>query len=639
MSKGVGSFPGGRLPSSGYLPEGQPAPQGRHGSPPPALAGLMSNSSTWTSGSRSTSTPSWSNFASTDELPAQQSGSPSVDRGPIRRTVTLPAPVQHYQHSLHLGPAPSLTRSTTDTSRTSSLADYSQPHERPSECNRLGSSSHLRRLTGETATGAPDKSARSLVTSVAKFVEASSSQRITSTSVAEPVETLPSAPQPVHRDNARGRTSPQSHVLAPGTHVNGKHRAEDDEDADHGKSVKTPANIKKKRTPRPAPRTSRPSHRPGRKYEMQWRLGAAPMAVIKESKEQANFGRVLTAISNYHQGNAGGIWRTVMQQNAAGFDGNGLCEAMAVSIMLAAGFISSGQPDTATQVLDRTLPLARALLLSQHPQLCYYFNEISMDTSNTVAGSVRASWKSYLLPLAIHTLGERHPISILLGTPLTTEQKMRMRREGQRVAHQEHLRAFGTYSYQTMVHLWYWARLTAASGDVPESIRMLESVVQAWEQVYSANSAVAITAIVEQARVMLASGDASVKVECLLSDALRRNDVLISGQVLQPQFMDAAEARLRESCLIFCQLAAFRCLGRLHVMRHNLGNAKCCLQQALSIAQLNLAEDSSVTKLCKTDLVAVELLQLEEAMGSMTLTDPISRLPPITSIIPFAPVD
>ncbi|KIW33552.1 uncharacterized protein PV07_00392 [Cladophialophora immunda] len=523
-----------------------------------------------------------------------------------------------------------------------SVADVYSTHEILSQHNKFDISGNLGQFSKEPAALESDQLARNLVASVAEIVEASSVQQGPSTLLPETFAALPFAPRPLGPGNAQGNTLPQLHELVENEQGKRKHRRLDDEDEDPGQSSKTPANTKKKRKPQPmapASRNPKASHRPGRKYEMQWRLGQAPTAGIRDTKEQSNFERVLAAISNYHQGNAGGIWKTVMLQNAAEFDGNGLCEAMAVSIMLAAGFISAGQSESASQVLNRTLPLARIMLLSQHPQLCFYLTEISMDTSNTVAGRLRSSWKNYLAPLAVHILGERHPLSILLRTPLTVEQKTRIRKEGQRVAHEEHVRAFGIYSYQTMLHLWYWARLTAALGDIPESVRMLESLVQAWEEVYSANSAVAIAAIVEQARVMLASGDAGVKVECLLGDALRRNDVLTSGQALQPQYMDAAESRLRESSLIFSRLAAFRCLGRLHVMRSNLDNAIFCLQQALDIAELNLAEESSVRKMCKTDLAAVRTMQLEQAMGGLALADPTSRLPHTTTIIPFAPVE
>ncbi|KIY03962.1 uncharacterized protein Z520_00654 [Fonsecaea multimorphosa CBS 102226] len=641
MSQGEDSFQDEWRSSPDYFPERQPAPHGLQDPTPPALLGSTSSSSTGTSDTHSTLIPSWSNLTSIDRLPGPLSSS-SLQHGYIPRTLTLPTPVWHPRNSFYLGPAPPLARSATDTTRESDLIASYQTHEILSQHNRLGIASNLRQLPDGTATLASDSLGRSLVVSVAEIVEASSGQQGASTSKPETIAPLPFAPVSVARENVGGSTIAQLHPLVESDQGKGKYRRVDAKYGDLGQSSKTPANIKKKRKPQPmrlVPRTPKASHRPGRKYEMQWRLGQAPTAGIKDSKEQSNFERVLTAISSFYQGNTGGVWKRVMLQNAAEFDGNGLTEAIATSTIVAAGLVAAGQSESANQVLTRSLPLSRLWLLSQHPQLCFYLTEISTNTSNTVASSLNSSFSRYLAPLATHILGERHPISILLGTPLTVEQKVRMRWEGQRLIHQEHVRAFGTYSYQTMLHLWFWGRVTAAVGDIAEAVRMFESLIQTWEQVYSANSAVAIGAIVEQARVMLASGDASVKVECLLADALRRNDVLTSGQALQPQFMDTAESRLRESSLIFSRLAAFRCLGRLHIMRNNLGNAICCLQQALDIAELNLSEESSVRKMCQTDLAAVKMIHLEQAMGGMTLTDPMSRLPPITSIVPWAPVE
>lgn len=168
---------------------------------------------------------------------------------------------------------------------------------------------------------------------------------------------------------------------------------------------------------------------------------------------------------------------------------------------------------------------------------------------------------------------------------------------------------------------------------------MLERLTETWERVYSANSAVAITAICEQARVMLASGEAGVKVECLLGDALRRNDVLSSGQGLQVRFIDAAEERLRESGLVFSRLAALRELGRMHVMRKNFGAAVHSLEQAVAIAEERLQPEASVRQLCVADLNAARMLEVDQAASSMSIEDPTSSLPPISSIVPFVPIE
>jgi hypothetical protein len=408
-------------------------------------------------------------------------------------------------------------------------------------------------------------------------------------------------------------------------------------------SSATSANIKRKRSPRPispVPRTTKTNQRPGRKYENQWRVGQAPTAGLKNSKEQTNFDRVLAAVSHYYQGNADGTWKIALHHNAAEYDGKGLTEAIGSSVMMAAGLIAAGQAQNATQILNRTLPLAEVMLLSQHPQVCYWVTEVSMDTSQTVAGSVRRAVKAQFAPLACKLLGPDHPISLVLKTPLTTDQQVRMRREGQAVAHDYHVRTFGKYSFQTMAHQWFWGRITAASGQFDEAIRLLKELTQDWEQLYSTpNSAVAVSGLVEQARVMLASGDASIKVECLLSDALRRIDVICSAQSLEKPILDAAELRLRAGGLIFARLAALRALGRVHAMRLNLSAAMLYFEQAATIARAELTEQSSVRKLCETDLEVTRMMELERAMGVLWVEDPTSRLPPVSSIISLVPIE
>lgn len=421
----------------------------------------------------------------------------------------------------------------------------------------------------------------------------------------------------------------------------GKQTHGDDDDSGSGGSLSVVATGKRKRnpqTPTAQPKIVKTNSRPGRKFEMQWRLGQAPAALMRGAKEQENFERALAAASRYYQGNADGLWRRPVTEKGLELDRKGLTESLAVSVMLVAGLITAGQKENAAAALNKTLPLASQVLLSQHPQVGYWLIETSMDTSPTVAGRLRAALTVYLMSLANKLLGEQHPLSILLNTPLTTEQRVRLRMEAQRVTHAEYVRIFGTYSFSTMQHLWYWARLTASAGHIEESIRMLERLTQSWEQMYSTNSAVALTALVEQARVMLAAGDDSVKVECMLGDALRRNDVLSSGQGVEPQFMDVAEARLRGNGLIYSRLAALRNLGRLHVMRRNFGAAMYYLEQAVAVAEAKLPPDSSVGRLCKTDLEAVKAMELELVMGTLSIEDPTSRLPPSLTIIPLPPM-
>ena len=405
----------------------------------------------------------------------------------------------------------------------------------------------------------------------------------------------------------------------------------------------TAANNKRKRTPRatpPASRLPRIKSRPGREYENQWRVGQAPTAGLKASKEQKNFDQVLGAVSRYYEGNAEGTWKHALRHNAAEYQGKGLTESIGASVLMAAGLVAAGEASNATAMLDRTLPLAEIMLTSQHPQVCFWLLDACMDTGQTVYGNIRRAIKAQFEPLATRLLGPDHPSSLILRIPLTADQQARMRYEGQRVAHDCHVRTFGTYSYQTLVQQWLWGRITAADGQFDEAIRLLQDLTQTWEQLYATpNSAVVASVLVELARVMVASGDASVRVECMLGDALRRMDVIASTQSDDKPILDAAELRMREGGLIFSRLAALRTLGRIHIMRRNLDNAKLCYEQAVTLAATQLGPHVSARRLCEIELEATKVLEFERAMGMLSIDDPTSRFPPVNSIMSLLPAN
>lgn len=399
----------------------------------------------------------------------------------------------------------------------------------------------------------------------------------------------------------------------------------------------TIASSKKKKTLHPSTRISRmnkTARRPGRRFEMQWRLGQAPAATIRDTREQVTYERILSATSRYYQGHADSTWTPPTE-----FDGRPESELFFVSVMTAAGLISAGQPESARSLLDRTLPLAKDMLLSHHPQTFYMLVEMSMDTSSSVIGNLRASIKNHLAGITSSYLGKHHPMAILLNTPLTMDQRTRLRVDAQKMAHEEQVKTFGPLAYQTLSHVWYWARSLAGAGYLEEAAVMLERLSHSWDELYGPNSALAIIGLVEQARVVLASGSASVKVECLISDALRRNKVLSMAHSDQTQSLDVAEARQRESSLLFSRLAALRLLGRVHTMRWNFGAALHSFEQAMAIAEVGLEPDSSVLQLCRADLDAARSMGLESAMGVLTVGDPTSRLSTINSVIPLMPVE
>jgi len=373
---------------------------------------------------------------------------------------------------------------------------------------------------------------------------------------------------------------------------------------------------------------------------MRWRVGQAPTAGLKSTKEQMNFDRVLAAVSQYYEGNADGAWKMALRQNAVEYNGKGLMEAVGASMIMAAGLLAADQAQSAALILSKTRPLTEAIIYNQHPQVCSWMVEISMADTPKMACSARPSAKAQVAPLACRILGEDHPLSIILTTRLTMEQQTRMRRQAQELIHDCLKRTFGIYSYQTMAHQWYWGRQTGSAGDFDESVRLLRELTITWEQRYSTpNSAMAVNPMVEQARVMVSAGEASVRVECLLGDALRRIDVLSSAQNGEAPILDAAELRSREAGMMFTQIAALRTLGRLHLIRRNLGAALRYFERAVSVSDGTLSEQSSVRQLCQIEVAVTRRMEVERVMGMQLPQDLTSRLPPISSIVLLVPVD
>jgi hypothetical protein len=74
-------------------------------------------------------------------------------------------------------------------------------------------------------------------------------------------------------------------------------------------------------------------------------------------------------------------------------------------------------------------------------------------------------------------------------------------------------------------------------------------------------------------------------------------------------------------------------------MRWNLSAAILCFEQALQEAEAGLAEQSSARKLCESDLEATKMLELERAMGILSVEDPMNRLPPISSIVSLVAIE
>lgn len=387
-------------------------------------------------------------------------------------------------------------------------------------------------------------------------------------------------------------------------------------------------------------RVTKAGRRPGHQFEMQWRIGQAPRIGTIQTQEETNYGNILSSINRYYSGNAETGWRSVPFQSTASLDQNfEALRFMGLTITMA-GLITAGRSLQAQEALDQIGPAARTMLLSHHPMTFWALLDQVMDTSPTILGNLRAAITTNLAILASSLLGNSHPLTILLKTPLTTEQKARLRLQAQTVVHDEMVRVFGWYSYQTFIQFGYTARTVMTSGRPEEAIRMLSGLKEVLNRHYGLNSAMPTLGLIEQARYELASGSSSVMLECMLGDALRRNHILYTGSGDgQDQSSDIGENTLRDDYLIVMRVVILRLLGRVHVRRRNFSAAIYHFDQAVAAARPLLIPESNTMRMCAADLEMAKLLEAERDMGILRDEDPYDRFASPFSLTQWIPME
>lgn len=403
------------------------------------------------------------------------------------------------------------------------------------------------------------------------------------------------------------------------------------------------ANISKKREEIHAVstfRVTKPTRRPGQQFEMQWRVGQAPKSGLRQNNEQIQYDRLVSSITRFYSGNAESSWKTALSQGTAKLDQNFESLRYLALVMTVAALVTAGRSVQAYETLDKIIPTARNMLLSQHPMSFWLLIDQVMDTSQTVLGNLRAEITKNLASLASSLLGPSHPFTILLHTRLTQEQKRALRIKAQMIVHEEMVRVFGLYAYQTFIQFGYTARTVFEGGDPKEAIKMVSQTNEVLERQYGLNSAMPTLGMLEQARYELVSGSSSVMLECLLADILRRNHILLTGGLgADDQSLDKAESALRNDGLLFMRIGALRMLGRVHVRRRSFGAAIHHFQQALVTARPLLRPGCNTIRVCEADLEMAKLLEIEQAMGVLGAGDPSSRLASPMSITQWVPAE
>lgn len=409
-------------------------------------------------------------------------------------------------------------------------------------------------------------------------------------------------------------------------------------DAMHNRHQKGAKN-RKKVTKSQVLKATKPHERPGRQFEMAWRIGQAPPPAVRLNQADRCFQQAFAITSQYYDGNSETSWKKMQPHDARRFNYDQSSVSFFCSIVALAGLLGSGLTAQAHQTMEAIRPLATSVLLAQHPMSYAFIVDMAMETSTDGLAQIRASLGKGLSNMASQTLGLKHPMSLIFKLPLTDHQKKILRAQLQDTIQQELALVFNAHSYQLTIHYGYMCRVLTKCGRADEAILKLNRLIPSLEQSWGINTSLPILAILEVARTELLLGTSSVKLECMLADCLRRLDLLLQNtqkdREADQEENFQAEAQVPLESLLFIRLSALRMLGRVWVMRGNLSAALAYFEHAVAIAAPVLRPDGVTMRICRADVAITKTIQMECERDGTASADPISRLPDLQTITHF----
>ena len=349
---------------------------------------------------------------------------------------------------------------------------------------------------------------------------------------------------------------------------------------------------------RPGADNSRLRKRKSALLHRQWRVGAAPSRPLALSATHTSFEHLLLRTDAYYTSRFESTWQPMIMRNSQALESDGRTAAFYECNLSIAALIEAGRPAFANLVIQRNLSVIEELLQSEQPRLYHMFSIMALDPTASVLGQFHRKFVKAIIPLAQKVLGNNHPCTMLLQCHnLPSDTKARLREALQRRIHELHLATFGDV-YLTHEGVFIGARVLAQLGQIEEALSVLAWLKPRFEGTHGMNSMLAVWVLLEQANICLGAGQADVRTELMLSDALRRLKVLeVSGRHLPEN-----ERSEHLKGLAHLQVGGLRALGRMHVMRKNYAAALESYRQAMNLGRERYGSDAPSTELAQGDL-------------------------------------
>jgi hypothetical protein len=303
-------------------------------------------------------------------------------------------------------------------------------------------------------------------------------------------------------------------------------------------------------------------------------------------------------------------------------------ETFSGAVTTAAGLLAVDRIESASSLLNQTLPYLHDFLTSHHPQLYSILAELSLDChEDSSLGRLRGQIKQFAASLSHTVLGPSHPITRLLRLELSSpDQTSRLRELIQRKIHDLHADSLSLTDPLTTVQGYYLARVLAQLGHLDDAVKVLDDVTRTWEQIYGRGSLMFILGMVERAKLRIRRESVDFKeVEDILLDALARTTNLLDdhhGKISRPPASkifppsvgsgstDHSPDQNLPASIVHTRMACLRTLGRLYAMRDRPHRALHYYTQSVQIGIDELGPSVPAVQLALADLDVVGKLAL-----------------------------
>ena len=232
------------------------------------------------------------------------------------------------------------------------------------------------------------------------------------------------------------------------------------------------------------------------------------------------------ALHNVHSfltGRYSSTWSKRIQEVPSYYDTDYQVSSWRESFFIASYLLSLGKSQEGFQILRGALDVSPRLFRGEHPQLLFTLMEMSLDAKSFKDPRLQYEVRSHIAQMATLTLGQRHPISILLHHTLSQDERKQAITEVMFSQIVDILSSlFGSSHYLSLSTEMAVAQFYASRGSLDRAHNILDAVADRWKTIYPLDSTPMQLMFVERAKVRaMQTCDQRMELQYVLDNAAK----------------------------------------------------------------------------------------------------------------------